>query len=93
MIEEHSKYWFGKSLGMVITIWKDSKILKFVSTKNTKGVGQVTSRKGRDSITVKPPKDIITYHKHMNRVDRGYQQRLMRKGFESIDHFKNCYNK
>ena len=42
----------NKRLGMGITIWKDSNALQVVSTIMNKGVGQVTRRKGRDSITV-----------------------------------------
>ena len=41
---------------MVLKIWKYSKTLQVVSTTMTKGVGQVTRRKGRYSIKVKPPK-------------------------------------
>ena len=78
---------------MVITIWKYSNTLQVVSTTITKGVGKVTSRKGRDSITVKCTKGIITYWHHMGRVDCGYYHRLILEGFSNVSHFKKWYNK
>ena len=54
---------------MVIAICKDSTTLQVVSTKITKVVGQVTRRKGGESITAKFPNNIITYHKHMGGVE------------------------
>ena len=58
-----------------------------------KGVGQVTRRKGRESITVKLPKDIITYKKQMGRVDSGYQNRFIGTVFANATHFKKWYKK
>ena len=58
-----------KLLGMVITIWKDSNILQGFSNTITKGVGEVTRRKGRYQITLKYSKYIITYQQHMGRVE------------------------
>ena len=52
-----------KRLGMVIKIWKESKILKVFSTTIT------TRNKGRDLITVNLPKYIIKYQQHMGRGD------------------------
>ena len=78
---------------MVITIWKDSKTIKVDSITTTKGVGQVTNSKGRNSITVKLAKYIITYQKNMVGFDRRDQQRLMGEGFANVSHFKNWYKK
>ena len=78
---------------MVITIWKESKTLQVVSTTMTNGVGQIDSRNGRDSISVKPPKDIITYQKHMGVVYCGDQYMLIGAGSVNISHFKKYYKK
>ena len=68
-MEEHSKDWFDKSLGIFITICKDINILKFVSTEIDKVFGKVTRRKGGYPITLKYPKGIITYQKHIGGFD------------------------
>ena len=52
-------------------------------------VGQVTGRKVRGSITVNLSKGIITYQKHMGRVDCGEHHRLMGAGLSNVAHFKN----
>ena len=78
---------------MVIKIWKESKTLQVFSTTMTNGVGQIDSRNGRDSISVKTPKDIITYQKHMGIVDLGDQYRLMGAGSVNIANFKKYYKK
>ena len=78
---------------MVITRWKDSKTSHIFSTTTTKGIGQVIRMKGKDSITLKPPKEIITYHQHIGRFDRVYQNRLMGAGFKNIAHLKKWQNK
>ena len=78
---------------MVITIRKDSKTLQVVSTTMTKYVGQVTRRKGRDSIIVKYPKEIITHQKHMGGVGCGYINGLMGAGLSNLEHFKTWYKK
>ena len=57
-----------------------------------KGVGKATSMKGRDSITVKSPKVIITYQQHMGGFYRGDQHRVMRVGFTNVAHFKKTGN-
>ena len=93
MIEENSKDWFEKRLGMVIKIWKDSNTLQVFSTKMNRGFGKVTRRNGRDSITVKYPKGVITYQKHMGGVDHQDHHRLMGTGLENSAHFKNRYKK
>ena len=84
---------FEKRLGVVITIWKDSKKLQVVSTTIINGVGEVTRRKGRYSTAVKNPKEIITYQQHMGGVYRGDQHRLIGAGFETVAHFKKWYKK
>ena len=78
---------------MVITIRKDSKTLQVVSTTMTKYVGKFTRRKGRDSITVKYPKEIITHQKHMGGVGCGYINGLMGAGLSNLEHFKTWYKK
>ena len=59
-----------KILGMVITRWKDSKILQIVSTVMKSGVGEVHRRSGRDIITFKCPYDVIENQNNMDGVDR-----------------------
>ena len=82
-----------KRLRMVITRWKDSKILKIVSTVMKSGVGEVQRRSGRDIITVKCPNDVIEYQNNMDGVDRGDQHRMMGAGFANVAHFKKWYKK
>ena len=69
-------------LGVVITIWKDINKIQVVSNTITKVVGKVTRSKGGDSITLKLPKCIIKYQKHIGVFDRGYQYRLMGQGLQ-----------
>ena len=64
-------------LGMVITRWKDSRVLQIVSTIMKKGIGTVQRRVGKDKIDVRCPNDIIEYQKHMGGVDRGDQHRVV----------------
>ena len=71
---------------MVITIWKDINTLQVFSNIITKGIGQVNRRNGRDFITVKFPKCIITYQQHMVRVHFGSQKGLMGAVFENVSH-------
>ena len=74
---------------MVITRWKDSKTSYIFSTTTTKGIGQVIRMKGKDSITLKPPKEIITYHQHMGGVDNGEQNSFIGAGFSNVSHCKS----
>ena len=57
------------------------------------GVGEVTRRKGRDSISLKLKKGIITYQKHMGRVDHEKHHRVMWIGFENAAHYKEWCKK
>ena len=82
-----------KRLGMVITRWKDSKVLQVISTTMKKGIGMVQRRVGRDKIDVRCPNDIIQYQKYMGGVDRGDQHRVMGAGFANVAHFKKWYKK
>ena len=59
----------------------------------TKGVGKVTRSKGGDSITVKNPKEIITYQQHMSVFYCGNQHRLIGAGFSNVAHIKKWYKK
>ena len=74
---------------MVTKICKDIKNLQVVSTIMTNGVGQVTRRKDRESITVKYPKEIISYQQHIGGGDCGYQHRVMGTGLANVAHFKS----
>ena len=78
---------------MVIKRWKDSKTLQVVSTTMAKDVIQVARRKGREPVSVKPPKEIITHHTHLGGFDCGYQHRLMGAGFASAENFKKLFKK
>ena len=80
-------------LGMVITRWKDSRVLQVVSTIMKKGVGTVQRRVGREKTDVRCPNDIIEYQKHMGGVDRGDQHRVVGAGFANVAHFKKWYKK
>ena len=59
----------------------------------TKYVVQVTSRKVRDSISVKTPKNIITYKQHMGGVDCGDHNMWMVPVFANVSHFLKWYKK
>ena len=50
----------------------------------TKHVGHVTWRKGKESITVKLKKYIITYKQHMGGVDCGYHNKVMGEGLINL---------
>ena len=80
-------------LGMVITRWKDSRVLQTVSTIMKKGIGKVQRRVGRNKIDVICPNDVIEYQKYMGGVDRSDQHRVMGAGFANVAHFKKWYKK
>ena len=82
-----------KLLGVVITIWKVIKTLQVVSNTVYKGVGQVNRSKGRQSIILKGPNNIITYQKHMGGVYHGDHRRLTSTGFANASNFKKWYKK
>ena len=82
-----------KRLGMVITRWKDSKVLQTVSTVMEQGVSSVQRRTGASLIQVSCPNDIIKYQKYMGGVDRGDQHRVIGAGFSNVAHFKKWYKK
>ena len=77
-----------KRLGLVVTRWKDSKILQTVSTTMKSGVEIVTRRVGATVVNVKCPADIVQYQQGMGGVDRGNQHRVMGAGFANVAHFK-----
>ena len=82
-----------KRLGMVITRWKDSKMVQTASTIMEKGIGKVERRIGANKIIVPCPYDIIRYTQGMSGVDRGDQVRLVGAGFANVAHFKKWYKK
>ena len=82
-----------KRLGMVITRWKDSKILQTISTTKKHGIGEVERQSGQEIIKVKCPNDVIQYQKGMGGVDRGDQHRTVGAGFANVAHFKKWYKK
>ena len=73
---------------MVITRWKDSKILQTISTVMKSGVSEVSRRTGATVIKVQCPNDIILYQQYMDGVDRGDQHRVVGAGFANVAHFK-----
>ena len=83
----------GSRLGMVMTRWKDSKILQIISTVMEPGIGEVSRRQGATVHTVKCPNDVILYQKGMGGVDRGDQHRVVGAGFANVAHFKKWYKK
>ena len=82
-----------KRIGVVITRWKYSNTLQVFSNIMTKGVVQVTRKKGRDLITVKSSKDINSCQKLMGQFDPGDQHMLINLGFTNVAHFKKGYKK
>ena len=78
---------------MVITRWKDSRILQTVSTIKKPGVQTIDRQVGAEIIKVKCPSDIMEYQKHMGGADRGDQHRVMGAGFANVTHFKKWYKK
>ena len=82
-----------KRLGMVITGWKDSKILQTISTVMKKGLTLITRRTGTKQINVVVPNDIEKFQNYMGDVDRGDQHRVMGAGFSDVTHFKKWYKK
>ena len=76
-------------LGMVITRWKDSKILQTVSTIMEKGESIVYRQNGKDRLNVTCPNDIVQYQKYMDAVDQGDQHQVMGAGFLNVAHFKS----
>ena len=82
-----------KRLGMVITRWKDSRILQTVSTIMKPGIKTITRGVRSDLIDVRCPSDIVEYQNYMDGVDRGDQHRVMGAGFANVAHFKKWYKK
>ena len=80
-----------KRLGMVITRWKDSKIVQKVRSKITKGLTLVQRRTGSKVIDVIVPKDIEQYKIYMGGVDCRDQHQVMGAGFLNVAHFKKWY--
>ena len=62
-----------KRLGMVISRWKDSKVLQTVSTVMQKGEQIVKRQVGANLVDVRCPNDIVLYQQNMGGVDRGDQ--------------------
>jgi len=83
-----------KRLGMVITRWKDSKVLQNISTVMiTKGLISITRRTVPKQIDVVVPNDVEKYQNYMGGVDRGDQHRVMGAGISNVAHFKKWYKK
>ena len=80
-------------LGLVVTRWKDSKILQTLSTTMKSGIETVTRRVGANIVNVKCPADIVQYQQNMGGVDQGDQHRVMGAGFANVAHFKKWYKK
>ena len=66
-----------KCLCVIIKSWKESKILQVVINTINKGIVEFNRIKGRHSITVKLPKDIIIHKKNIGRTYCGFHNRLM----------------
>ena len=62
-----------KRLGMVITRWKDSRVLQIVSTIMKPGVEIIERRVGSEIIQVKDPSDVIECQLKIDGIDRGDQ--------------------
>ena len=74
-------------LRMVITKWKDSRILQIINTIMKEGVGEVTRRTGATILDVQCANDVIMYQQNMDDVDRGGQHRVVGAGFAYVAHF------
>ena len=77
------------NLVIVITIWKDNNTLQVFINTITKCFGQFNRIKANGSVTVKLSNYIITYQKHMCRLDHGYQNRVMGTGSSNLSQFLN----
>ena len=78
---------------MIISRWKDSKILHTVSTVMKHGSQTITRIQGAKLIEVECPNDIVLYQKNMGGVDRGDQHRMVGSRFANVAHFKKWYKK
>ena len=93
-VDRGSYIWLvDKRLEMVITRWKDSRILQTVSTIMKPGIKTISRRVGSDIIEVTCPSDIVEYQTHMDGLDRDDQHRVMGAGFDNVEHFKKWYKK
>ena len=82
-----------KRLGMVISRWKDSKVLQTVSTVMQKGEQIVKRQVGANLVDVRCPNDIVLYQQNMGGVDRGDQHRMVGAGFANVSHYKKWFKK
>ena len=73
---------------MVITRWKESKIVQTVSTIMTKGLISVQRRTGPKVIDAIVSKNIEQYQIYMGGVDCGDQHQVMGAGFSNVAHSK-----
>lgn len=78
---------------MIITLWKDSKILHPVRTTITSEIETINRSVKAKILNVKCPADIVQYQQHMCGVDGGDKHRVMGVEFTIIAHFKNSYKK
>ena len=82
-----------KKLGIVITRWKDSRILQTVSTIMKPGVKTIGRGFGLEILDMRCPRDIVGYQTYMDGVDRGGQHIVMGDCFANMAHFKKNYKK
>ena len=80
-----------KILDMVISRWKDSKILQKISSVMKKGETTVPVHRqvGANLVEVKCPNDIVLCQQNMGGVDRGDQHHMVDAGFANVSHLKN----
>ena len=73
--------------------WKDSKVVRMLSSTLTPGVDVVQRCVGRDILNVPCPRMVIKYQTHMNAIDQGDQSRMHGGGWANKGHFKKWYKK
>eukprot|EP00957_Ditylum_brightwellii_P023327 1761209-Ditylum_brightwellii.AAC.1 len=74
---------------MVVTRWKDSRVLQTISTVMVKGTTTIQRWTDQEVKTVEYPNDICDYQDSMGAVDKGDQHRALGAAFCNVAHFKN----
>ena len=80
-------------LGIVMCIWKDSKVFQIVRTVMKQGYQEVRRRNGHNVLHVMCPNDIVEYQKFMDGVDKSDQHRTVGAVFSNVAHFQKWYKK
>eukprot|EP00957_Ditylum_brightwellii_P185978 14159251-Ditylum_brightwellii.AAC.1 len=66
---------------MVVTRWKDSRVLQIINTVMVKGATTIQQQTGWEVQSVECPNDIYNYQDGMGNVDKGNQHRALGAAF------------